>query len=293
VATKPLPHQDAPESTEAQKAEAKAEAQRIKLKLKVSGEEIEKDYTPEELTLLAQKGMGAEKKFADAANIQKVFKEFKSALKEQGFAAFSDPAFADLGDVKQIFIDHLYKEFEAEERKKVDPKAYELEQYKAEVEKYKSQEKERNDAAAKRSQEENDKRQWEVTKKNWVASLEKAGLMDNEVLIHSMAQIGREFLDGGLDLNPDLLVVELKNRMSQQNKMLLGGLKGEALISALGPELVNEILQYKVSLVNKTREIEPIKAPEGSVKPSSADDAEKPVRESHYLRNMREFLKGD
>jgi hypothetical protein len=263
------------------------------LKLKVSGEEIDQEYTPEELTLLAQKGMGAEKKFSEAANIQKVFKEFKSALKEQGFAAFSDPAFSDLGDVKQIFIDHLYKEFEAEERKKVDPKAYELEQYKAEVEKYKAQEKERADAATKRSQEENDKRQWEVTKKNWVGALEKAGLADNEVLIHSMAQIGREFLDGGLDLNPDLLVVELKTRLANQNKMLLGGLKGEALISALGPELVNEVLQYKVSLVNKVREVEPIKAPEGTPKAGSGDDFTKEERPSHYLRNMREFLKGD
>lgn len=290
---KALPFQDTPAAAPETAAEKKAEAQRIKLKTKVDGKEAENEYTIEELTLLAQKGLGSDKRFNEAANIQKVFKEFKAALKDQGFAAFSDPAFSDLGDVKQLFIDHLYKEFQAEELQKADPREYELQQLRAKNEAYERRQKEAEEKQRAAAQAEADKKQWEVIRKDWVSALERSGLAENEVLVQSMAQIGKEFLERGMDLSPDVLVAELKNRLSAQNRMLFGGLKGQALVNGLGEEIVNEILQFKVAQVQKTREVEPIKPPDDAPKPNSGEEDGQSERPSKYLRNLREFLQGE
>lgn len=272
-------------------AEKAAEIQRMKLKTKVNGREMEREYTAEELTLLAQKGMGADEKFQKAAQLQKTFQSFIEAVKQDPFAAFNDPAFGDLGgNFKNLVIQRLQKEFEMEELAKADPRAYELQQYKEKAERLEAAEKKREADARAAAQEEADKRYWAETKKSWNAALEKAGLAENDHFIREMARVGQDFLEKGLDLNPEHLVAELREQMASQHKLIMGGLKGEKLLSFLGDEVVNEILAYKVQQVKAARkEPEPLKAPEPAAPKASDDD--KFMKPINSLRAFRDFLR--
>lgn len=296
AAAKGLPHGagelDAkPAAAEPKPGETKAEAiQRMKLKLKVSGKEVEREFDPQELQLYVQKGMGADEKFQAAAQVQKTFQSFMEAVKSNPFEAFKDPAFGDLGsNFKDLVIQHLAKEFEAEDMKKANPQQYELQEYKAKIARYEAQEAAAKEAQAQAAQAESDRRMWAETEKSWASALEKSGLAGNKAFIRQMAEIGRDFLDSGLDLQPELLVAELKNRLSEQQRTFLGGAKGEQLINLLGPDVVNEILSFKVAQAQRGRMTqEPIKPPE--VK--SPEKEEEIPKTGRTLRSFADFVNG-
>lgn len=296
-----LPHggndsADAPTNAHpaAESGETKAETvQRLKLKTKINGREEEKEYTHEELALHIQKGQAAHEKFETAANTQKTFQNFIKAVKENPFEAFKDPAFGDLGaNFKQLVIDHLAEEFKGEELKAKDPREFELNQLRTEKAKWEAKQKAEVETRQAAAQKEADDRMWTETKKTWVSALEQGGFGENPALIRNMAEIGQEFLDAGIDLDPKLLVAELKNRISGQQKMVYSGLKGEQLVNALGEDVVNELLTYKVEQARKGRVVQdPIKAPDPVPGGNSVDkDTENP-KPTASLRSYAEFLR--
>ncbi len=294
-----LPHQDGAGGVtpagDSDKATAAKEAEverKFKLKAKVNGVETEREYSQEEMQLYLQKGLGADAKFQEAAQLRKTFQSFVDAVKADPFKAFSDPAFKDIGDFKEHVIKSLANEFEAEERKKADPRAYELEEYKAKVAKYEAAEAASREAATKASEEENNKRMWADTKKTWVEELEKSGFGDNPAFIRQMAEIGREFIDEGLDLNPRNLISEMKLRMEQQHRTVLGGLKGEQLATFLGNDTVNELLRYKVEQLNAAKpKQEPIKPPGSDAAPET-DKSPENTNKRDSLKGYYDFLRG-
>jgi hypothetical protein len=107
-----------------------------------------------------------------------------------------------------------------------------------------------------------------------------------------MAEIGREFYDAGLDLDPKLLIAEMKNRMAQQTKTLFGSLKGEALWNAIGEDIGNELLAFKVAQLQATKKVEPLTPPDPVPAANSDEENVKIERPTKYLRNMKEFLSG-
>lgn len=291
---KPLPFQDAPESKPApgndhpaaEAGETKAETvQRLKLKVKVNGKEMEREFGNDELQLYVQKGLGADEKFQEAAGIRKTFAELQKALKENPFEALRDPAFGL--DLEQIAIQHLAKKFEAEEMQKQDPRAYELKQAQEKLAKYEAQEKARQEEAQRKTQEEENRRMWEETEKSWTAELEKSGLGASKAYIRQMAEIGRDFLDAGLDLSPSLIVAEMKNRMAEQVRHVFGSLKGEQLLAALPPEMISEIVQTKVAALKATKAPPaPLEAPPAEKRAKSREEDGEPK----LIRTYRDFI---
>jgi hypothetical protein len=85
-----------------------------------------------------------------------------------------------------------------------------------------------------------------------------------------------------------LLVSEMKTRMADQHKMLMGGLKGEALANYLGDEVVNELLAYKVAEIKGKNKVEPLVPPEET--PKVSEESGKPDRSTKYLRSLKEFM---
>lgn len=273
---------------EAQPGETKAETvQRLKLKVKVNGKELEREFDPTELQLYVQKGMGADEKFQKAAEVQKTFAQLQKALKDNPFEALKDPAFGI--DLEQLAIQHLAKKFEMEEKQKADPLKFELEQYKEKVAKYEAEQAkaaEERKAAAAREQNE---RMWAETEKSWLSALEKSGLGPNKAYIRQMAEIGRDFLDAGLDLQPELIIAEMKNRMAESQKLLMGNLSVKELVGYLGEDRVNEIMALKVAELKAARAApEPLKAPEAPKPPKSPEE----VDSSAALRAMFDFKRG-
>lgn len=275
---------------EAKPGETKAETlQRIKLKTKVNGREEEREYTTEELQLHVQKGLGAEAKFAEAAEIRKTFAALQKAVKENPFEALKDPAFGI--DLEKLAIDHLARKFEAEEQQKADPMKYELEQTRKRLAEYETKERTAREAQERAAHEEVQRRQIDEMRKSWNESLKKAGFGENPAFHRHLAEIGRDFLEAGLDLTPDLLVAEFKDRMGTQHKTLMGGLEGEALWNYLGEDVGNKVLAYKVAQLQATKKVEPLVPAET---PKKDDENEpKPDRPTKYLRNMRDFLRDE
>ncbi len=275
---------------EAKPGETKAEtAQRVKLKLKVSGREEEREFSESELQLYVQKGMGADEKFQQAAKVQKSFAELQKALKENPFEALKDPAFGL--NLEELAIQHLAKKFQEEDLQKADPGKYELEQYKAKVAAYEAKETAAKEAQAAAQREAQDAKMWEQTSAQWTNALEKSGLGANPAYVKNMAQIALEFIDQGLDLNPEHIVLEMKDRMAQQQKLIYGGLKGEQLAKALGDDLVNELLAHKVAQLKAAKPVqEPIKSPVAAP-PAPKMDAKSSERDA--LKGMFSFLRDE
>lgn len=286
-ASAPAPGNNHPD---AKPGETKAETvQRMKLKTKVNGREEEREYTTDELQLYVQKGLGADEKFNKAAEVQKTFQKFVEDFKKNPFEAAKDPAIGV--DLKQMAIEYLAKEFEAEDLKAKDPREFELQELRA----FKAQqEAERQAVEAARqakAQEEVQKMQWEQMRKEWAGALTESGFAENEQMIRQMAEIGRDFLDADMDLNPKMLVTELKRRVAEQNRMLYSSLEGDALENALGSDIVNKILRHKVSKLNSTRELKPIEPETPVAAPSQTDKSEKIERPTKYLSSMRDFMR--
>lgn len=291
-----LPHQDTEggptgnNHPEAKPGETKAETiQRMKLKLKVNGKEEEREFAPDELQLYVQKGLGADEKFRESAEVRKTFAALQKALKENPFEALKDPAFGL--DLEKLAIDHLAKKFEAEDMKAKDPVNYELQ----ELRKFKQDQEAARAAEAQRQQEaaaaEAQKLEIAQIKTAWTEALKRGGLDGNESMIRKVAEIAMDFNEQGLDLSPDVLVSEFKRRSSEENRMLFSGLKGESLANYLGDDVVNELLAFKVAQINATKAQEPLPTPEV---PKTADENdEKPLRPERYLSGYRDFMRGD
>lgn len=289
-----LPHRD--ESAPAEKPlEVQAEAKKYKFKGKVNGKDLEQELSDEELNLRLQKSYGAEEKFNEAANIRKQFQSFVTEFKKDPFSALKDPELAKhFGEVDllQLAGQRLYDQITAEEAQKADPVKYELEQ----LRKFKAEQETKEAAAAEAKKKADEDTFYEqrrqVTEKAWVDELTKSGLAGNRHFILEMAKIGHEFLDNGLEPRPDHLVAELKLRLGEQKKAVMGGLKGKALLDFLGDDAVTEILNYKLEELKRgTPAQEPIKAPESAPKPATNDD--KMPRFSRGLRQLRDFQSDD
>lgn len=290
-----LPHQDTPDAKPGDAAEPAKDPFKYSFKGKVHGKEIAKDLNEEELNLYLQKGFGSAESFQEAANIRKQFQTFLSEFKKDPFAAIKDPELAKhFGDIDLLDLagKKLYDQIMADEAKKADPVKYELE----ELRKYKADQeaKSKADAEAKKQAELESfyEQRRQATEKAWAEELTKNGLAGNKQFILEMAKIGQEFVDNGLDLNPVHLVAELKNRLAEQRKVTMGGLKGKALLDFVGDDVVNEILNFKLEELKKGKPVqEPIKAVD-PVAPAAPTD-EKAPRAFKSLKNFREWQTED
>jgi hypothetical protein len=164
---------------------------------------------------------------------------------------------------------------------------------KEENERFKSEATKRQEEARAEAQRKADEVAWAEMKKTWLTALEASGFGQNEALIKRMAMLGQDYLEKQMDLDPRSLVADLKNQLASENKLLMGGMKGEQLAAFLGPDVLKEVAAYQLSLAQKGKVVqEPIKASETentSKKTVEKEPFDKPMT---LLRSFKDFRDG-
>lgn len=220
----------------------KKEIQRIKLKLKVDGKEDEREYTQDELSVLAQKGLASDKRFQESAELKKQVGSLIQHLRENPF----DPELQSvLGvDLKDLIQKKLAEEWQqahltdeektqATSKKEAEAIAKERDELKKQIE-------------TQRNAELNHRVQTELN-----ASFEEALTQQDlpktyEALWH-MADIAQHYLQNGVELNPQQKATLVKQRLDEGRSKLetsvRSGLTGDKLLSHLGESTVREVLK--------------------------------------------------
>lgn len=275
-------------SEETARKEAESEAEKEfkkeirKLKLKVNGKE--RELTEEEVIRRAQLAEAADEKFKEAAEKNRMAEQFLQALKSNPLEVLAHP---DLGiDVKELATQVLGEEYR---RQTMDPAELEREEMRQQLEAYKQREQEE---LQRREQEELTTRQEQLRQqyqaeydKSITSALQESGLPKNPYTVKKIAQIMRDALEYGYDMDAHTAADMVKEQHLNDLSEMFGTLEGEQLISMLGPELAKKIRKYDLAQV---------KSKLAASQPEAvADKAEKQTRISKPSSSQKEYLRPD
>lgn len=275
-----------PNAAEATAAKAEAEAKRYKFKLKINGEETEQEFDEAALTARLQKEIAVEKRMQQAAEREK---RIQAAL-EMG-KKDPDQAFKALFGInaREYYEQKLAEEWDQMEAQgKMSPEERLRAEYEQKLSAKEAELKAIRDAEEAQKRSVVEQQVWERTEKDYVEALKSTDLPVSHETLELMADIGMMNLEQGIDLSPQQIAAEARERMSQVNQSLMRNLRGPQLVKYLGPEVVNEIRQHLVAEA-KAKRAAPAPAPKVV---ADKDDSPMPkTRDS--MKSWREFVRGD
>jgi|SRR5579859_7499529 len=244
-------------STAAERAEAKKEVERRKYKLRVDGGEQELALSDDEISVRLQKGLAADKRMAEAAEIRKQFAAFREAVKRDPFGVLKDPAFGiDLEAEAEKRLADKYRQqlreaqiaqAQTEEEKQRLKLQSDLDERERKLKEYADKEKVWQEDQAQRAQAEMDQRVFQEIESDFMEALQAEGITKSYETLYMMAEIARLNLDHGIELTPRQMAAEVRGRVEAQNSKLeqavRSGLQGQDLLDYLGESTVKAVLQ--------------------------------------------------
>lgn len=251
--------------------ETAAERKARLLKLKVDGQEIDYDVdsTPDEKLMKdLQYSHAAQKRMQEAADLRKKFQDFVNNVKQDPFKVLKDPIFGiDLDKLAEQRLAQRYQE------QLLSPQEQQVLQAQREAQQYKAQLEQIQKAQELQAQKELDARIEEETKRDFRLALEKSNLPPNDLTFGMMAQVASEALAEGLELTPQQMATEARERMSAMSQQVFSGLKGEQLLSYLGDSVVKEVLRTAVAKFQKPA-VQPALIADPETKPAAKPKAD-------------------
>jgi hypothetical protein len=225
-----------PDGKFAPKAEEKPpEPYRFKKRIKVDGGEEDVDYSEDDLQREVQIARAARKRLAELNRRSKELDAREARLKEAPHEflekAGHDPDKWAAERLAKKAQDGLMSEEERAFRAIQEENA----QLKAERDSFKKQQ-------AEREFKEVEDKHWAQTEPRLMSALEKANLPRGADVMGRIADVGIEFLDGGMDLSPEDIVAEVSLRMDRDASRYVLSLPTEQLAAKLGPEKVKALV---------------------------------------------------
>lgn len=267
--------------TPVEKEAAKA---RLKFKLKVDGAEKEMDFSEEEVSVRLQKGMAAEKRMQEAAELRKKFEAFQSGVKQDPFSVLKEQFGVDaLEMAKQRFIE----EYEAKQLQAQDPKQYEVTKLQRELEQFKQREQEWKQAQESKAQAEHEAKLQAQIEDEFMTALDSSDLPKTKQTLSLMAQVALEAHRGGVELTTQQLVSEVNDRLRGVSGHVFKGLKGEQLAKFLGDDVVREVLRHSV---NKVRPAQAV-APPVAAEPVEDEKEQVQAKKTRQLLTWKQFMR--
>lgn len=226
---------------------ATAERKARKLQLKVDGQLSEVDLdslSDEDLSLKLQMAEAARKRMQEAAELKKKFENAVKLIKENPFEALKDPVFGL--DLEQLAEQHLAEKYRMEIMPEPERKQAELERRLAEFEKREATRLAELEAEQERELTE---RIYKETEQTFHQALEAAELPKNRETLQAMAQIAQLNLEHGIEMTPQQIAHAAGEQLKGRSQHFLRSLKGQALLSHLGPDVVKEVMRMEVARV--------------------------------------------
>lgn len=262
----------APEQATDGTAPAEAKEPPRRFRVKVDDAEMEVDEA--ELIKGYSRAKAAHRRFEEASSMRKEVEGFLTALKQNPIAVLQDPS---LGlDFRKIAEDYLYDQIKREEmspeQRKIQEYERKLAEMQAERERF-----ERESTEQKITEEQHAYAQ--KIEAEFTEALESSGLPKTTETVRRMAYLKRRALDAGYDMPATDLVVEVRESYLEEQRSVLGGLEGDALLSAIDEDILYKIRAAELARLRRGTETASEGkaaskgAPSGKKKPESLEDA--------------------
>lgn len=226
-------------------AEAKPEAKGSEFKpvrLKAGDREIEVK-SMEELTRIAQKGVGAELKFQEAAKLRQQAESFIEVIKDNPIELMRHPAFRE--KFEQAAEDLIWEKIQKEQ---MSAEERELAESKAELERYRRAEQERQQQEQIRQRQELEAKYRADYQKQFIEALEVGGVPKSDWSVQRMALYMKQAIAQGMtNITPKDVVPYVRKDWQKAQADLYGALDGDKLIETLGSDVVEKIRKADVS----------------------------------------------
>lgn len=272
-----------PGTPETKDTTAQKAAEKRKYKLKVDGAEQELELGDDEISVRLQKALAADKRMNEAADTRKAFAAFTEAFKSDPFSAAKEFGL----DLDTLAEQRIVQRFQEEEQKKADPGAYERAQLQKQLDEYKSKETRAAEETQTRAQAEHDAKVGEEMERDFISALQEAQLPKDRRYLRMMAEIADVNLSHGIELTPKQMASEVRAQISETHKYVTQGLKGEALVSHLGDDVVREILRHSVEKHRAKQS-----APTALSAPGEETQAQRDARKPKSGTEIRNFFRG-
>jgi len=264
---------DAPDSFggQAESTEQAPEAPKpIMHKVKIGG--VESEVTQEQLIAQYQKGVAAEKRFQEAAKIQKQTEQFIEALTADPVKVLSNP---NLGiNFREIAENYLYEQLQQE---MMTPEQRQQREAMTELERYRAQEQQR--IAQQREAKANqlrDRYANEYTEK-FTGALQETGLPKTQWTVSRMANYMQQALQANIDPDVKDIAALVKEDYLQEQRELFSSLDGDSLIETLGEDLAKKFRMAEVAKLKRSSQNSqstPVQAPQTQKKETRLDRAD-------------------
>lgn len=259
-----------------------------KFKLKVDHQEIEEEYTPEQIQTELQMAKAARKRMQEAAEIRKEWEQLQAAAKEnpdlllKKLAGIEDPkAWA-----KQKLEAEWKRELMPEHERKLADLQAERDAAKKELEAERGQRKAEYEAKQQAALEQ----QLEAEFKQ---AFELSQLPFEGEYLEMFGKIAMEALEYGVELSPAQMAAEVKRqvgeRETKQQQALqekFRALKGDDLLAALSDDVVREVLRASVEKHKRSLAEPVVETPVASRKQPESRVMEPDLESSVYWRRL-------
>ena len=257
-------------------------AEKRKYKLKVDGKDQELELDDTEISIRLQKATAAEKRMQEAAEQRKQIQAVLEFIKKDPIAALKDPA---LGiDVEKMVEERLAQRYQDEmKRQQMTPEQLKMKEIEDQLQAERAKREELEKTRAAEAKKALDEKIWADTQKSFFDAMAEEGVEQNYETIFHMAEIAKMNLEHKIELTPKQMAAEVKARMDgareKLEKAARSTLKGDKLLSYLGQDTVNEVIQATLAKYKAKPAVAPPPAaePEPEVEPkrqeliSSAD----------------------
>ena len=248
------------------------QAEARKFKVKVDGQELEVDE--KELVTGYQRAAAANKKFEQAAALQKSMTAFVEKLRADPLSVLTDQRLGlNFREVAEKFlIDQLQQE-------QMTPEQRELHDARKKLTAYEESQKKQREAQEAAELEQRTNEWAQQIEKQFSESIKKVGVPLNERTISLMAQLAEQAENENevrsqrglppLEYNSDLLADAVKRYLAQEKRQLLESMDPDEMRAFLGKERLDKIRQADVARARAGQPARPKAVPQASAKPKT------------------------
>lgn len=209
-----------------------------KLKLKLEGQDVE---LPEsEVIALAQQGRTAAKRFQEAAAYRKQAEDILKAAEENPAEFFTKRGKDARKWAEEYLLEQIQREAMSPEQKKAAENEKRLKEYEA-------QDKKAKDEARQKEMADLQKKHMQNYDKLFVEALTDSGLPKTAYTVKRMAELQLVNLRKGLELDAKSLAKIVREDYISEQKQLFGAMDGDALMDALGPDVVKKLSKAQIA----------------------------------------------
>lgn len=251
-------------------------------KLNVYGKDQEFDASDEEsVKKIVQKGLAADQRFAQAAEVEKQMQTLVRALRENPEKVLLNER---LGHNPEMLVEKILSALGPKARKAaekymsqivdeelMDPKDREILQHKRKLEEYEAQKKDAENKARMEQIAQAKAHYQGEYERDIVSALESSGLPKTAATVKRMAYYLYQGLQRGIELKAADVVDLVKKDYTQEQIELFGATDGDALLSILGPELTQKVVRA-ATVAAKNGKLAPSKVPPGKQPPPGSDE---------------------